>query len=299
MGSRLRRPHREMFAAEVLTHEDAMPDTIVQLSDLHVVEEGQRAHGVIDTTPFVERAVAQIAALPTTPAAILLSGDLTDCGDAASYRRLRHLLAPLSAPIYPIPGNHDDRAALRSAFPDLPCLFETRETINYLVDLGAVVLIAMDSTEPDQVGGVLCPARLDWLASALDRTGGRPVFVAMHHPPCPVAMAFHHAHAFSGAIDLAEVLNAYPGPLALACGHIHRSLAVVWRSLPVLVSGSVAHQAYLDPRPGAALAFAFEPPTINLLVADHDADGAVALMRHVVPVGDFEGPFPFDDQGDQ
>ena len=50
---------------------------------------------------------------------MLLTGDLTETGDPRAYARLRELLAPLAMDVHPIPGNHDDRDALREAFADL------------------------------------------------------------------------------------------------------------------------------------------------------------------------------------
>jgi len=46
-------------------------------------------------------------------AALLLTGDLTDAGDPASYARLRRLLEPVAVPVLCAAGNNDDRAALR------------------------------------------------------------------------------------------------------------------------------------------------------------------------------------------
>ena len=64
--------------------------------------------------------MAALVALDPQPDAVLLTGDLTDDGDPRSYARVRELLAPLAVPVHPIPGNHDDRDALREAFADHP-----------------------------------------------------------------------------------------------------------------------------------------------------------------------------------
>jgi 3',5'-cyclic AMP phosphodiesterase CpdA len=49
-------------------------------------------------------------------------------GEPAAYARLRALLRPLRPPVFVIPGNHDDRAALGDAFKDAGYLPQTAWT---------------------------------------------------------------------------------------------------------------------------------------------------------------------------
>src|SRR4051794_4486507 len=58
-------------------------------------------------------AVAAIRALGLTLDAVLVSGDLADHAADAEYARVRELVSALGAPVHVLPGNHDDRAALR------------------------------------------------------------------------------------------------------------------------------------------------------------------------------------------
>ena len=61
--------------------------------------------------------VAAVLALRPHPDAVLLSGDLADTAAPEEYERVRALLAPLPMPVHVLPGNHDDRTAMRAAFP--------------------------------------------------------------------------------------------------------------------------------------------------------------------------------------
>ena len=91
---------------------------LVQLTDLHIREPGRLAYGRIDTAPYLERAVQSVLRLPQQPDAVVITGDLSDFGRAAEYEHLARLLAPLTMPVYLMPGNHDDRDQLRRSFPD-------------------------------------------------------------------------------------------------------------------------------------------------------------------------------------
>ncbi len=88
------------------------PDTLVQLSDLHL-REGPDGSAQAER---LRRAVQRVAALEPAPSAVLLSGDIADVPSSAAYEQAHRLLAPLNVPIHAIPGNHDDRELLRARF---------------------------------------------------------------------------------------------------------------------------------------------------------------------------------------
>src|ERR1700732_1745484 len=105
---------------------------LAQLSDPHIVAAGklfrcpmqstaphaERARLEFDTAPYLARAVASLNALVPRPDVTVVTGDLVDHGEPNEYEQLRHLLAPLSMPVFVIPGNHDAREPLREAFRD-------------------------------------------------------------------------------------------------------------------------------------------------------------------------------------
>src|SRR5260221_7375499 len=114
---------------------------IAQLTDMHIKPPGRRAYGIVDTEAFLRAAVAHLVAQRPAPDVVLLTGDLVDAGLAEEYALLRDILAPISCPIYLIPGNHDDRAALCAAFPDHAYLPRDGGFIQYVVDAHPVRLI--------------------------------------------------------------------------------------------------------------------------------------------------------------
>jgi 3',5'-cyclic AMP phosphodiesterase CpdA len=94
------------------------------------------------------------------PDAVLLSGDLADNAADAEYEQVVALLAPLTAPVYVLAGNHDDRRALRRHF-GVPGT--ESEPVQYSVDLGPLKLVVLDTTVPGEDGGALDDERLGWL----------------------------------------------------------------------------------------------------------------------------------------
>ncbi|MEK7996515.1 MAG: metallophosphoesterase, partial [Planctomycetota bacterium] len=84
---------------------------IAQITDMHLKGEGELLFGRVDTTGFLERAVAHVNALDPRPDIVLATGDLVNDGGPEQYANLRRVLAPLDMPVFMIPGNHDARDA--------------------------------------------------------------------------------------------------------------------------------------------------------------------------------------------
>ncbi|WP_236706608.1 metallophosphoesterase, partial [Frankia sp. ACN1ag] len=86
---------------------------LLQLSDTHIVREGELLHGKVDSHAGLRTALEQIEASTLKVGALLLTGDLADSGDLVAYQRLRDLVEPvaerLGAPVLYAVGNHDSR----------------------------------------------------------------------------------------------------------------------------------------------------------------------------------------------
>ena len=270
---------------------------IAQISDLHIKEPGRLAYGVVDTAPYLERAVAKLNALDPQPDLVIASGDLVDSGSDTEYRRLRALLAPLRAPVYVIAGNHDDRAALKRAFADhaqmAPFIAGSDDhlPLQYVVE-GALRMIALDSTIPGEEGGELDDARLTWFAQRLDEDTKTPTLVVLHHPPFRSGIEHMDERGLRNAQGFGDIIACAPNVERIACGHLHRSMHVRWRGTLAVVAPSVAHQLVLELRPQQPLMFDLEPPALLL----HVETGGL-LVTHLVPIDDAPGPYPFHRDG--
>ena len=268
-----------------------MTTSLLQLSDLHIREPGRLAYGRINTAPYLARAVASILRLPQQPDAVVITGDLTDFGRAAEYAHLRELLAPLAMPVYLMPGNHDERAQLRQSFPGHSYL-GTNEFVQYSVAIGGLQLIALDTVVPGASEGSLCETRLAWLARELEKHRGRPVVIAMHHPPFKTLIGhMDDIGLLSGAAELEALVSRHPNVERIICGHLHRAIQVRFGGTLAATVPSPAHQVRLDLAPDAASAWMLEPPGFGLHVLP---DGG-RLVSHTVASGQYEGPFPFHE----
>ncbi len=265
---------------------------VAQLTDTHIRPPGRLAYGLVDTARHLEAAIALLANPPVPIDAVIVTGDLVDFGTDEKYAHFRHLVAPLSLPIHPIPGNHDEREAFRRAFADHPDL-PTAGPLSYVSEVGALRLILLDSTVPGRPHGQMTPETLAWLDGVLAREASRPALVALHHPPFTTGIRHMDLQNCFGAEGLEEVLRRHPQVLATVCGHVHRTVLTTFAGRAAAIGPSPAHAVSLDLRPDGPPTFTMEPPALLLHVWDPAEPGRLAT--HWLPVGHFSGPHPFFD----
>lgn len=265
---------------------------IAQITDLHITLPGRRCYQRVDTAPFLAAAVEDLAALRPAPDVVLVTGDLVDLGLPEEYAALRRLLAPLRQPLYLIPGNHDERAALVAAFSDHAYL--PREGfLHYAVEDWPLRLIGLDTLVPGQGGGALCAERLAWLERTLVGAPDRPTLLFMHHPPFATGLSAMDKIGLEGAEAFAAILRRHPQVQLVTAGHLHRPIVRRFGGTLAATCPSTAHQVTLDLTPDAPSSFALEPPGFQLHLW---RDGA--LVSHTRPIGRYEGPYPFfEDDG--
>jgi 3',5'-cyclic-AMP phosphodiesterase len=266
---------------------------ICQISDLHVRAPGELAYRRVDTAAFVRRCVSHILAQRPLPDVVVVTGDLVDRGQPEEYEHLAALLAPLSMAIYVIPGNHDERNALRSAFPAHRYLRTGGEFLHYAVALGPICLIGLDTVVPGEGGGLLCPDRLRWLEKQLDAHRDTPIVILMHHPPFLTGVSYMDRVGLQVAYPLEPIIRSHPMIEGILCGHLHRTIFRGFGGTIAATCPSPAHQVVLDFMPDAPSQFAMEPPGY-LLHRWNEQDG---MTSYGVAIGDFEGPYPFYEQG--
>lgn len=217
---------------------------IAQISDLHIGEPGHFVWGGIDTAARFARCVSHILRQLPLPEIVVASGDLTDMGAPAEYRRLRELLAPLPMPVYLMPGNHDDRNALRAEFADHHYL-PSQGALHYVLEHQPLRLVMLDTVIPGRDEGALGSEQLEWLAQTLKARPDKPTLIFMHHPPIATGIRYMDeiALADEDAARLGIIISAHSQVERIACGHLHRTAESRWHGTVVGICPSAAFQS--------------------------------------------------------
>ena len=265
---------------------------IAQISDMHIKPEGRLAYGRVDTAAYLARAVTHILELPFRPNAVIATGDLVDAGRPDEYRRLRGLLAPLPMPIYLVPGNHDDRAALVAEFSEHHYLPRSGP-LHYTIEDFPLRLVVVDTLVTGEAGGAVTSDGLAWLDRELARYPTRPTMLVMHHPPFRTGIKGMDSQGLADPAALGAVVRRHPHIERIVCGHVHRPIQTRWNGTTVMTSPATAHQVALELRPDIAVSFIMEPPACLLHCWRQD----LGLITHTSYIGHFDGPHPFFADG--
>ncbi len=206
---------------------------IVQITDLHIAEEGEDTHGV-DVRQNFQNTLNLVRSL--SPELIVLTGDLCfDTGNEHIYQWVRSHLDFLQIPYTAIGGNHDLSPMLAKVFK-LEHLLVGKELYYRREINGRPVLFLETST------GIMSANQLDWLEHELANLQ-EDVVVFMHHPPITGGVPFmDNKYALRNMEAVQSILFNFPHHLTIFCGHYHVEKTLCIRNLTVHITPSTYFQ---------------------------------------------------------
>ena len=266
---------------------------IAQITDIHIGFD--RGNPDEANRRRLRALLDRLANGPNRPDLLLMTGDLTESGDGESFAWLAEAVRDCPYPVWPMVGNHDNRAALLAAFPDTP---QDGGFVQYAVARDGLRLLLLDTTEPGRHGGAFCAERAAWLSAQLQAHQDIPTVIAMHHPPFVTGIDWMDPDPAEPWIArFAEATGGHDQIQAVVCGHLHRPIVTRWNGAALVVGPSSAPAIALDLRaidpghPDSRALVRDEPPGYAL----HRWDGR-ALVTHFESVGNFTALAKFDEK---
>lgn len=214
---------------------------LAQISDTHIrADDGGAA------ATQLKRAMAQ--ARDYNADLILLTGDLVNDERADEYAVFAEAIADPPAPLYLMPGNHDDRARIRDQFPAHAYLPRS-EHLSFAIEGFPVRVISVDQIVPGETHGLVTPEVAQWLDRTLAAAPDKPTIVALHHPPFLTHDMLFDTIGLFDADLLASVIAEHPQVQRVICGHHHRVAVGQLAHAPVIVAPSTSwiYGLALDP----------------------------------------------------
>lgn len=225
---------------------------LLHLSDTHILGRGEPLYGAVDSEARLRQLLGSIRASNLRPDALILTGDLTDRGEPAAYRKLRSVVEPVAretgAQLIWLMGNHDRREILRACLlgeaPAATPLYRS-----YL--LGGLRIITLDTSVPGYHYGSLDSEQLAWLAAELATPAPEGTILAMHHPPIPMIQNLAVLTELRNQDRLRRVIEGSDVRLILA-GHLHVSTSSMFAGIPVSVASATCYTQDLHVPDGGA-----------------------------------------------
>ena len=205
---------------------------LAQISDTHVrADDGGAA------LRQLERAMVQ--AREYRADVILLTGDLVNDERSDEYALLARAIAEPPAPLYVLPGNHDDRARIRAALPEHTYL-PASGPLSFVIEDFPIRVVCIDQIVPGETHGLFTEEQADWLGRTLAQRPEKPTVVALHHPPFPTHDALFDKIGLWNSERLAAVIRHHPQVSRVICGHHHRVAVGQVAHAPVIVAPSTS-----------------------------------------------------------
>lgn len=237
---------------------------IAQITDFHVDLQARIDGTDVDTAACLLRAVEHLNRFSPAPDLVVATGDLANRGTPEEYQRIKSMLSRLSMRYVVLPGNHDDRENMRAAFSDHDYLPRSGTFLQYVLEQEPLRIIALDTLNPGFDGGLVCEQRCDWFEARLGEAPQAPTLVFMHHPPTVLGIPNFDTMACARGEELGEIVARNPQVQGVACGHVHRPIAMAWNGAMLTVTPSVAFQYPLDLSGAERLRPVIEPPACRL-----------------------------------
>lgn len=166
---------------------------------------------------------------------LIISGDLTEDGDAEDYAYLKDHLECLMGETKMIVtlGNHDNKANFRKGW-----LKEEKGNCSYnqIFYLDDLCVISFDSSIQGEPDGTISKKQLIWLKEAFKTTNNRPVILVTHHH---LLKAQSTTPPVLGAEELLKMIGE-ENVFCILNGHTHHSYTGKAAGSPYFTAGSLS-----------------------------------------------------------
>ncbi|GLR64226.1 metallophosphoesterase [Marinospirillum insulare] len=183
---------------------------LVQLTDLHLLAGPKEKYRGKNTRASFLKSLKLAGRL--NPDLLLLTGDLAEDQQEATYTWLYQQLEASGLAWQWLAGNHDQPAVMAKFSP-----------VNFHQQTQDWQLLGLNSHLAGATQGRLDKQQLRLIEQALNNP--KPLLIALHHPPVEVGSQWKDALALQNAEDFWELLKDQPQAKLVVFGHVHQAFS--------------------------------------------------------------------------
>lgn len=213
---------------------------LAHVSDLHLLPPGGISPGKGTSPEDLARAVADdLASISAGIDLVVISGDLTEKADAASFGAFEEIFAAIGLPVVIVPGNHDGPAGFHG-YAQTSRTFAGWNITNRTVDIAEFRFLGLDTCIERTTEGALDDAGLALVEQELARDSDSRLVIVMHHPPLVLGLAqFDGFCRLENGERLLQMLQSASSPTIVLSGHVHRPYTARQGNISCFVAGSM------------------------------------------------------------
>lgn len=211
---------------------------IAQITDTHLYADPRGRLLGLDTACCLEKVVALASQRDTH--LVVASGDLTHDASEPAYQRVRSCFSVMQAPVYCLPGNHDETRSLRRYLNSDGCRFVSS------IQTHGWQMVFLDSTLAGSEGGHFSGDELSVLERALDSFPDMPTLVWLHHQPVHIGSRWLDTMAVDNPDEFFAVIDRHPQVRGIIWGHIHQAFEQRRNGVQLLATPSTCIQFLPD-----------------------------------------------------
>lgn len=204
----------------------ARPYRVLQISDSHLFASRDGKLLGLNTEASLALVLEKIGREQLGADLLLATGDISQDGSAASYRRFLSHINKLGIPSLWMQGNHDLTAPMQLAMGDLhalsPCSYR----------LGAWQIIMLNSAIEYQVSGEFAAEQLVFLDHMLMQHADHTL-VCLHHHPVKLGSRWLDSQIVSNADAFWRCMASYDQVRGVIFGHVHQEFSGHHGSVPL------------------------------------------------------------------
>ena len=234
---------------------DAAPGfSFVQISDSHI---GFKKEANPDVSGTLERAVAEINAMPQQPDFVIHTGDITHLSKPAEFDTAKQILGKLRAPLMALPGEHDvigDGAALYAQ------MFGHKGATDgwYSFDRSGAHFVALVNVFNFETVGKLGAKQIAWVEKDLANVKSSTPIVVLGHVPLYALFPAWGWTTEDGAQVLAMLARF--SNVTVLNGHIHQVVTHTEGNMHFATAAATAYPQAAPGAPGAGPGPKLVPP---------------------------------------
>ena len=186
-----------------------MINSFIQISDSHIDDE-KNVWGT-DSQNNLNSIVKSISIRNYD--ALIISGDLTHNGTASSYSIFKKIIKPISSDLSILPGNHDNKLNLSSAFSEY---YLTKLTI------ADWEIISIDSVQDNKTSGFIKKNELELLTANILSSTKKFIVLCLHHPPVSMESNWDDKKSLENSDNFFNTIDKFSKIKAVIWGHAHQ-----------------------------------------------------------------------------